>query len=1513
MRNRFCAIICSILALATVGCVNAATLLHYNFEDGTPDTPMNSTGTTGQVGSADLSGNDHHMRAYNAFYGPSFSVLGDTPTGEGLSSEYNGSQDGYTTTSINSWSPSVWTIELAFKLDSTSGWCTLIGRDGWSEVNGDTIDSEAAFYLQKNNVGGAIRLNFATLSGERYRLDSSLIPTSGQWYYFAATCDGSEVRMYADSLDGSGYQPVGTFDLNPGLDHSLLATGNWTFGRGWWNGNLVDKIIGNIDDVRFSDVVLSTNQLLGYRPVVFRESGGKTLLYKSDTVYTDSYDVSLLTAPTSDVIITVTPPAGIDAGSGSGLNHTLTFTTQNWSQAQTVTLRIGDPQVTLGSAAVISHTCQSDDANYDQLSLGRISASIVEETCGIWGYLETDYNFDCTVNLEDFSRVALLWLDTEAPLDVQSIAEDWLAGTLQYDELLFARSIQDSDRPFYVNTAVVENTIDEKVYGHFYEHIYHSANGGLWGELVWNRSFEMAGSGGLWMIDGSELVQSSSATDVTLQFGDAAWQNYELTLQAQKTGGSEGFLILFRCADSDNFYWLNLGGWNNTQHAVEKEVNGGRSTVAGTSISGSINTGQWYDIRVRCQGGSYTIDLNDNPIMSFTDSSGPHLAGKVGVGTWATQARFRNIQVTRIEDSAVLFSGLPDLPAGALTADFWMLHGPAQAAISTDALNDDYSVLLTASAAGGGVQQDNFKFIPQLYTGSLWMKGSAGAGVKVELLDGSTVLGQATLPAPTNAWVEYPFQIASAGSTDWGSFRITLQGAGTIHLDQVSLLGQDAIDTGGYRPDLLEAVEGLRPPVIRWPGGCFSSAYFWKDGIGPQHQRRKYPINLWDDQDTNSYGTDEFLRMCERIGAEPLICFNTGLLTGTCGVAIPYRLSEEQYVQDALDWMEYCNGSVETTWGAVRAANGHPEPYNVKYWEIDNETWSTGYGGGITNYIATVQLFAPAMQAKANELGFPIELIAVGGGSYDMNWNRTLIDACGPLIDYISVHHYEGSGGYKTGPANYDHFLTELADYIAGSLNPNMKIYNSEWNLQTTDWRTGLFAGGILNVYERHGANFKIGGPALFLRHTSATGWDNAFINFDHTGWFAAPNYVVMKLWYDHFAPNRVRTDGTDTDLNVVSTLTDDGQTLYLKLVNADASEKTVEYEIDASFIPESAYMHYVAPGSLYARNTLANPSDVYVRTKVVGFRGQTLRFKMPAYSAGVITVETTQPHKTRYLYSSFRDNGQDGLHLAYSEDGLTWTALKNDQSFLAPQIGGNLMRDPSICQGPDGMFHMVWTTGWWDKGIGLAHSSDLINWSQQTFLPVMAHEPNAKNCWAPEIFYDETTRKFLIFWSTTIDGAFPETYNPNDDNNHRIYYVSTQDFVTYSPTQLLYDPGFNCIDAFIAKEGGKYVMFIKHESKAPVVEKNIRIAYSDHAEGPWGPASASISPAWVEGPSALKIGHQWMLYYDGYTRGRMEGQSSSDLDSWTDLTGQLSFPPGTRHGTIIAVSEGILGPLLSR
>lgn len=146
-------------------------------------------------------------------------------------------------------------------------------------------------------------------------------------------------------------------------------------------------------------------------------------------------------------------------------------------------------------------------------------------------------------------------------------------------------------------------------------------------------------------------------------------------------------------------------------------------------------------------------------------------------------------------------------------------------------------------------------------------------------------------------------------------------------------------------------------------------------------------------------------------------------------------------------------------------------------------------------------------------------------------------------------------------------------------------------------------------------------------------------------------------------------------------------------------------------------------------------------------------------------SVKRAEPASDQGLiFPYFAGNGEDGLHLAWSEDGLEWTTLRAGGSCLAATVGGDrLMRDPSIVQGPDGTFHMVWTSSWTDRIIGYAHSKNLIEWSPQRAIPVMMHEPKARNSWAPELFFDRASGEFWIIWSTTIPGQFARTVSSKD------------------------------------------------------------------------------------------------------------------------------------------------------
>jgi alpha-N-arabinofuranosidase len=760
----------------------------------------------------------------------------------------------------------------------------------------------------------------------------------------------------------------------------------------------------------------------------------------------------------------------------------------------------------------------------------------------------------------------------------------------------------------------VVNRIDEKVYGHFLEHIYHSCNGGLWGELVWDRSFEGGGAGVVWTQQDGCIAQEGGADNVRLLFGDPQWTDYEFTVEARKTGGNEGFLVLLRALNNREFYWANLGGWGNVGHQLERGIRGqGRWAPVGRRRDGRIETGRWYRVRARCEGPRVQFWLDDQLVIDYTDDGRGPARGRAGVGTWQTQAQFRNFKVTSL-DGKILHEGLPPLSNQETgVAPTWRPFGRATVTATTEnPLNGAQCRQIVSGGAFAGLAQGPLAIrAGEVYRGSIWGRGEAVAGLAVRLVAGGKVLAEQVVSGRGLGWREVPVELKPAVSSDDAELQVGVRGSGKIWLDQVSLMPESWRRGGGYRPDLLGAIAGLRPPVIRWPGGCFASAYRWKDGIGPQHKRGPHPMNIWDDKEVNSFGTDEFVAMCRRVGAEPLIVINIGTPQWNRGVM------DNDFLQEALDWIQYCNGPADSRWGKIRAANGHPEPYRVKYWEIDNETWPLG----AETYAKWVDRFAPAMR-KADP---SIKLAACGSGGYGnggngLAWNRVLIERCAEKIDYLSIHHYENPNRYAEGPRAYEQFFRKTGELIAASKNPKLKIYVSEWNAQSTDWRTGLYCGGLLNAFERCGDVLEIGGPALFLRHVSASAWDNAFVNFDHRAWFPAPNYVVMKLWREHYAPQRIALEGQTDPLSAVATRSADGKTLLLKAVNPSATAVPVVLKL-AGPSAGKATLQVVAPGTLAARNTLEARDVVQPKPGAVQQEGSTLRFTLPPISCSVVEI----------------------------------------------------------------------------------------------------------------------------------------------------------------------------------------------------------------------------------------------------------------------------------------------------
>lgn len=297
-------------------------------------------------------------------------------------------------------------------------------------------------------------------------------------------------------------------------------------------------------------------------------------------------------------------------------------------------------------------------------------------------------------------------------------------------------------------------------------------------------------------------------------------------------------------------------------------------------------------------------------------------------------------------------------------------------------------------------------------------------------------------------------------------------------------------------------------------------------------------------------------------------------------------------------------------------------------------------------------------------------------------------------------------------------------------------------------------------------------------------------------------------------------------------------------------------------------------------------------------------------------SVSAKQPVKKAYLFAYFIGNGEDGLHLAYSYDGLEWKALKDGKSFLTPTVGKDrLMRDPSIVQGPDGMFRMVWTSGWWDRGIGYASSKDLVHWSEQQNIPVMEYEPTAKNAWAPELFYDKKSKDYYIFWASTVPSLHPDAPDSATEKglNHRLYNVTTKNFKNFSTTKLFFDPDFSAIDGAILQRGNEYMLFLKNETLRPV-QKNIRVSATKNLQKGFSTdVSAPITGKyWAEGPSPLLVDGYVYVYFDKYTSHRYGAVRSKDGKVWEDVSDKVSFPKGMRHGTAFQISINVLESLLS-
>lgn len=282
---------------------------------------------------------------------------------------------------------------------------------------------------------------------------------------------------------------------------------------------------------------------------------------------------------------------------------------------------------------------------------------------------------------------------------------------------------------------------------------------------------------------------------------------------------------------------------------------------------------------------------------------------------------------------------------------------------------------------------------------------------------------------------------------------------------------------------------------------------------------------------------------------------------------------------------------------------------------------------------------------------------------------------------------------------------------------------------------------------------------------------------------------------------------------------------------------------------------------------------------------------------AAAQTATTSADEGEYYVSSSFHEPADEGLRFIYSRDGLHWDSIPG--TWLAPELGDSIMRDPSVWRGEDGTYHLVWTIAWkGDTGIGYSSSTDLIHWTPQRRIPVMDSIRHTYSVWAPELFFDDTKGEYMIVFTAQVDDKTSTGRRNEHGDYHRMYYVTTRDFVAFSEPRLLYDAGYSCIDGVIVKRGeGDYVLVAKDNRKA---NSNLRVAFSRRPEGPYTlPLSRPFTGIFAEGPSVTKVGDTYYIYYDLYRRHIYGASTTKDFIHFTDVTSNAAFPAGHKHGTV--------------
>ena len=548
---------------------------------------------------------------------------------------------------------------------------------------------------------------------------------------------------------------------------------------------------------------------------------------------------------------------------------------------------------------------------------------------------------------------------------------------------------------------------------------------------------------------------------------------------------------------------------------------------------------------------------------------------------------------------------------------------------------------VTADKGSFGVSNEGFRGIGMKannqYNFSVLARPAKGSNLvlNIEMVnEKGEKIGGASLSPTGDQWKKYQVSFMATATESKAKMNIWLQGKGSIDLDMVSLFPKDTWKSrpGGLRADLVQLLADLKPGFLRFPGGCIvegrelATRYQWKKTIG-NIDERKMIVNRWNNEFRHRPAPDyyqsfglgfyEYFQLAEDIGAEPLPILN-------CGMACQFNTAEvvpaneiDPYIQDALDLIEFANGTTSTKWGKLRAQMGHPAPFNLKMLGIGNEQWGP-------QYIERYSIFSKAIKAK-----YPrIKLVNSVGPDPDGDRFNFLNDTLRKMkADFLDEHYYRPPEWFTQNAKRYDNydrngpkiFAGEYAAQSVQTVSPDNK----------NNWKCALSEAAFMTGLERNADVVNMSSYAPLFAHVDGWQWTPNLIWFDNLDSYGTPNYYVQKLFSGNAGTNVISIlQGNETvagqdSIYASAVIDNSSKEIVLKIVNTDDREQKRDILIEGMSTSNSmATLLVLKADRLDDLNSLSEPVKIKPVSQQIGVNGKTVSLTIAPYSLNVVRIK---------------------------------------------------------------------------------------------------------------------------------------------------------------------------------------------------------------------------------------------------------------------------------------------------